>query len=792
MFVLRTEKALTQFVPYHPAAQIERFLFSEHFPVDMRQVDEAINEDETRTHAFVLLIITGNSSYLWFNPSHCPRNVEPCATLKQRLGSRITFVVCPTTREAKASWSEHQRETQHIFREFSSHPVEVWNDYDPYVTPEMIVVLQIVVVVAVLMYGCWTQMQLHRWSQTLQKTNQHLQARSEFLDYRNQTLQNESKLLDSEKQKLQHDMAEMEKQNQTLQSHHKLIDREMAEMNQTLQKKSKFLHSERQKLQNDMAEMNKDIAEIDKWNQTLQERPEADAFDIEPAGELSVSELSSYGSYGYGLSDASLPDKQPYMLPQRVIPMKNHPPTDLSEVGSAQSHCSRFVDGYEPCAPTANGCCSSQLTIFAAPLLAQRFASEGAEVDLNLGHVRLAGTAAVLGWPRYGDICEGPLRLFDVETNCTLSRAVPPQTTPWIAVLRLGRNHGCPSLARALRSVEADTDETLCGAVVLEADAALPELLPGDLPASFVPVLRRPAASVGLAAALQEADAEGLSAIRGALRWGQPLLVESLPSQSLPIEFWLNPASASGRKQLRAAAVALRPLRQHLTWQIYWPVTWRANSSEKATEFCISGSDLTNFDAGGFVCMAFGKASDSAAALLEEAAHLRCVEDGDFEKAMRWEYLERTFAACEDSDGTASCSARQLQALGAKRCVPNNFTAFVLSEANKPRPWPMGLRGESPDFAVRIAGWAFGGMPEAEAIFEAVCAVLRLPGPAKPSACGEVWHWRAPGWFLRRVPLWPHSCLSLLLSFLLPLCWPAFKKRTLGRIFSCCRARTRS
>ncbi|CAE7373231.1 unnamed protein product, partial [Symbiodinium microadriaticum] len=48
------------------------------------------------------------------------------------------------------------------------------------------------------------------------------------------------------------------------------------------------------------------------------------------------------------------------------------------------------------------------------------------------------------------------------------------------------------------------------------------------------------------------------------------------------------------------------------------------------------------------------------------AAHLRCVEDGDFEKAMRWEYLERTFAACED-DGTVSCSARQLQALGAKR-----------------------------------------------------------------------------------------------------------------------------
>eukprot|EP00439_Symbiodinium_sp_Y106_P063746 s1725_g9.t3 len=413
------------------------------------------------------------------------------------------------------------------------------------------------------------------------------------------------------------------------------------------------------------------------------------------------------------------------------------------------------------------------------------------------GHLRRVGEhrcclVCIGGLIMLPGLVSRPLRLFDVETNCTLGRAVPPQTTPWIAVLRLGRKHGCPSLATALRRVEADVGETICGTVVLEADAgALPELLPGDAPASFVPVLRRPAASAGLAAALEEAEAEGLAAIRGELRWGQPLLVESLPSKSLPIEFWLNPASAAGRKQLRAAAVALRPLRQHLTWQIHWPVTWRANSSEKATEFCISGSDLTSFDAAGFVCMASGKASDSAAALLEEAAHLRCVEDGDFEKAMRWEYLERTFAACEDGDGTASCSARQLQALGDKRCVPNNFTAFVLSEARKPRPWPMGLRGDSPDFAVRIAGWAFGGMPEAEAIFEAVCAVLRLPGPTKPSACGEVWHWRAPGWFLRRVPLWPHSCLSLLLSFLLPFCWPAFR-RTLGRLCSCCPARRRS
>ena len=93
---------------------------------------------------------------------------------------------------------------------------------------------------------------------------------------------------------------------------------------------------------------------------------------------------------------------------------------------------------------------SGQLTIFATPLLAQRFASEGAEaegywfgsfqlsprplrqrkgeglryhitcahhlkVDLNLGHVRLAGTAAVLGWPRYGDICEGSGGVFALK-----------------------------------------------------------------------------------------------------------------------------------------------------------------------------------------------------------------------------------------------------------------------------------------------------------------------------------------------------------------------------------------
>ncbi|CAE7029640.1 unnamed protein product [Symbiodinium natans] len=425
--------------------------------------------------------------------------------------------------------------------------------------------------------------------------------------------------------------------------------------------------------------------------------------------------------------------------------------------------------------------CEGQLTIFASPSLAERFATQGAQVDLDSGHVRLAGSTAVLGWPRYGDICSGPLRFYDVMTNCTLSRSVPTAVNPWIAVLRLGRSHGCPSLAVVLRMVGGDDAGALCGAVLLEA-GDMPELAPGDTPGTFVPVLRRPAAATALAAAMEEAQAEGLASLRGELHWGQPVFIESLPNKLLPIEFWLNPASAS-RARLRAAAVALRPLRQHLAWQIHWPVSWRAET--KNDEFCIRGSALSDFHAGGFVCMASGNASGSAPALLEEAAHLRCVQEADITQEMRWEYLER-FLACEESDGEAVC-ARRLHAFGALGCGPGNFTAFILTEASKPRPWPMGLRGESPDFAVRIAGWAFGGMPEADAVFEAVCAVLQLPGPTqKPSACGEVWHWRAPGFFLQRVPVWPHSFVSLLLSFLLPLCCSPLK-RTLLRLLQCCR-----
>ena len=86
-----------------------------------------------------------------------------------------------------------------------------------------------------------------------------------------------------------------------------------------------------------------------------------------------------------------------------------YPNQPMQSVGDRRNHTA--VHGHEPCAPTANGCCSScfqrsfaearlpnlrleeqqlrpyllylsgQLTIFAAPLLAQRFASEGAEVE---------------------------------------------------------------------------------------------------------------------------------------------------------------------------------------------------------------------------------------------------------------------------------------------------------------------------------------------------------------------------------------------------------------------------
>ena len=109
--------------------QVELFHFSEHECLDMRKLDEAINENE-HARASVLLLATSQSSYLWFDPEHSPRNVQLCTTLQRRLSGRIRFVVCPTTQSAKGICKELNKAK--IFGNFLSGPVEVdeW-EFDP-------------------------------------------------------------------------------------------------------------------------------------------------------------------------------------------------------------------------------------------------------------------------------------------------------------------------------------------------------------------------------------------------------------------------------------------------------------------------------------------------------------------------------------------------------------------------------------------------------------------------------------------------------------------------------------
>ena len=69
--------------------QVKLFHFSEDEQLDMRKVDEAINENE-HAQASVLLLATG-SSHLWFDPEHNPRNLELCTTLKNPTGWKDQF-----------------------------------------------------------------------------------------------------------------------------------------------------------------------------------------------------------------------------------------------------------------------------------------------------------------------------------------------------------------------------------------------------------------------------------------------------------------------------------------------------------------------------------------------------------------------------------------------------------------------------------------------------------------------------------------------------------------------------
>jgi hypothetical protein len=85
------------------------------------------------SEATVLLLATAASSYLWFDPEYCPRNVELCTILKNFPHIRVNFVVCPTTNSARDGWQQHQPDLRRVFGRFlpGRRRLHTWTDFDP-------------------------------------------------------------------------------------------------------------------------------------------------------------------------------------------------------------------------------------------------------------------------------------------------------------------------------------------------------------------------------------------------------------------------------------------------------------------------------------------------------------------------------------------------------------------------------------------------------------------------------------------------------------------------------------
>ena len=79
------------------------FQFSESADLDLQQLKRTLAQSDGLV-IWVVLLATGNASYLWFDSSHHPRNVELCRFLRDDLQLELNFVVCPTNATARAAW----------------------------------------------------------------------------------------------------------------------------------------------------------------------------------------------------------------------------------------------------------------------------------------------------------------------------------------------------------------------------------------------------------------------------------------------------------------------------------------------------------------------------------------------------------------------------------------------------------------------------------------------------------------------------------------------------------------
>ena len=120
------------------AEQVQRFHFSENAELDLNLLDKKLRQHRSPV-IWVLLLATGSSSHLWFDPEHCPKHLELCRHLRDGLGFDLNFVVCPTSTTARQGWPDAgplqaTDGVQRAFRQFwpaGRGSARVWHGFCP-------------------------------------------------------------------------------------------------------------------------------------------------------------------------------------------------------------------------------------------------------------------------------------------------------------------------------------------------------------------------------------------------------------------------------------------------------------------------------------------------------------------------------------------------------------------------------------------------------------------------------------------------------------------------------------
>lgn len=105
----------------HMAEEVLLLQFSEQKALSRQKLRQAIGDPHS-CEIWVLLLATGQSSHLWFNAEHCPKNVELCSWLTSH--AEIRYVICPTSPTAKMDWPDSETRPLPMIK-------QVFGDYLP-------------------------------------------------------------------------------------------------------------------------------------------------------------------------------------------------------------------------------------------------------------------------------------------------------------------------------------------------------------------------------------------------------------------------------------------------------------------------------------------------------------------------------------------------------------------------------------------------------------------------------------------------------------------------------------